>query len=179
MTSETYSPSLNPVRQGLGIEVRESAPPEATNDWKEGFEEINLAADQFALIARCFQAMAPLNPLIEIMNGSITSSMATIRCAVTPPARTFSNAITLLPAGAIESLVANSMAAVVGCRASTFVDAPVAEVPQVEHRGWRGYIDPAEYEARLEAISPRPVNNEAEEHVPPPPRGRGRAIRMR
>ncbi len=64
-------------------------------------------------------------------------------------------------------------------RASAFIDAPVAEMPQVEHRGWRDYIDPAEYETRLEAISPRSANNEAEEHVPPPPRGRGRAIRMR
>lgn len=179
MTSETYSPSLNSVRQGLGGEAQKSAPPKAINDRKEGLEEINLAADQFALIARCFQAMAPLNPLIEIMNGSITSSMATIRCAVTPPARTFSNAITLFPAGVLEGLVASSIAAMGGSRASVSVDAPVADVPQVEHRGWRGYIDPAEYEARLEAISPRPVNNEAEEHVPPPPRGRGRAIRMR
>ncbi len=170
MTSGTHSPSLNPVHRGFGREVREP---------NEGFEGINLIADQFALMTRCLRVMAPLNPLIGTINDDITSPMATLRYSITPPMRTFSSAITLLPAEVIGNLVAKSMAAASDSRASAFIDAPVAEMPQVEHRGWRDYIDPAEYETRLEAISPRSANNEAEEHVPPPPRGRGRAIRMR
>ncbi len=49
----------------------------------------------------------------------------------------------------------------------------------VENRGWGEYVEPAEYEARRDAMSPKPANGEAEAHVPPTPQGKVRAIPKR
>jgi hypothetical protein len=51
-------------------------------------------------------------------------------------------------------------------------------VSEVKHRGWSRFITKDEYEARLEAITPKP-NNEAEEHIPPAPFGKVRRLDLR
>ncbi len=185
MTSETYSPSLTSIHRGLDTEVQEPALVENTGHSKEEFDEVYRTAMQLVLIDTCLQGMSVLPSSLETIGTSFTLPRTSIRRSIIAPARNVRCALSL-PA---EAMVGNLTKAMVGSlipsltgsarnfQPNITVGTSAQETPQVEHRGWKTYIESAEYEARLDAITPRSANNEAEDYVRPTLRGRIRTIR--
>ncbi|MBA3473011.1 MAG: hypothetical protein H0T57_07230 [Rubrobacter sp.] len=202
MTNGTYSPSLNTAHWRPKRKVQESAFSEGTSDWNEEFRNINLIASRLAFIPSAWSTVRPSVFSLGTISSAITLPMEAIDNALMLSMGTFGNVVALpletagavlaSSAEAVSSMVAPSvdiinsgaispMTAVSGSLVSVPKDeaALASEVSQVEHRGWGDFVDSTDYEARLDAISPGLANIEAEEHIPPPPRGKIRAIPLR
>lgn len=176
MTSETYSPSLNSIHRGLDTEVQESAPVQAMGHSREEFERVHRITTQLALMNTCLQRTRVLHSSLGTIGTAFTLPAAAFLRSVTIPTRTVSVALAL-PVEAVGSLISGFAGSVRDSQPNTTVVTSVEETPRVKHRGWKDYIDSAEYEARLDAVTPRSANNEAEDYVRPTPRGRIRTIR--
>ncbi len=176
MTSETYSPSLNSIHRGLEIEAQEPVPVETMGHSEEEFKRIYRAATQLARINTCLQGMRVLPSSLGTIGTAFPLPTAAFWRSIATPTRTVSCAL-VLPTEAMGSIISSITEAARDFQPSTTVDTSVQETSRVRHRGWKDYIDSAEYEARLDAITPRSANNEAEDYVRPTPRGRIRTIR--
>jgi hypothetical protein len=98
------------------------------------------------------------------LSRSIVSSMGSVGSVLT------------LHGEAVADILARSMepvrSSLLDATTGPLVDGP----PQIEHRGWKDHVDLDEYETRLNAISPRSANVEAEDYAPPTPLGKVRTI---
>lgn len=172
MTDETYSPSLDLAHGKLEV-VGQELPLSVTTSDVEEVSEISAVSAQLELLdaSASLRVMKELNfpsrilgaaaifPT-EILVRSVASYMGTVSNAVVPAAEVVSSAIS------------RSMRSV----SYPWLDSNAVEPPQVENRGWKDHINSAEYEARLNAISPRSANIEAEDYAPPTPLGKVRTI---
>ncbi len=178
MTSGTYSPSLNSTQGSLERKALEHSLYEATSDWSEESQRIDLIASRLALVHHVFRPFALAASPLGTFSNAVALPVEAMGNAFALSTRTFG----LVCRGSVVALGEAAMSSVSAANDSlTKVpnDGLVSESPQMEYRGWGDYIEPAEYEARLAAISPRLANNEAEEHVPPTPQGKIQAIPLR
>jgi hypothetical protein len=164
MPSETYSPSLKSSRRGSNVAVRGFVPFEATNEWGVGLEKANLITGQLAAA----QLVSMTNFLRDVMRTTVPQvGVMTFEAA---------RLTGITTAGIIDLAAPLLVGAMVNPLAGTLEAVRTTVTPRIEYAGWGEAMNPVEYEARLAALSPGLANNEAEEHVPPPPRGKIRAI---
>lgn len=176
MTSETYSPSLNSTYRRFDREVQELAPDETIGYLEEESERISRKATQLALMSTRLQRMSALPSSLGTIGTAFTLPTAAFWRSIMTPTRAVSCTF-ILPGEAVGSLISNFTRSVRNFQPNTTVGASEEETLRVKHRGWKDYINPSEYEARLDAITPRSANNEAEDYGRPAPRGRIRTIR--
>lgn len=182
MNSGTYSASLNSMQWGLARKSLQPSLHEATSDWNKEFQEINLMASRLAVVSNGFEPMVLFAPSLSASLGTFSSAirlpMEAVSNALGQPIRPLSVAA-MIPIELVSAMAVPLLSFVNDPLTGVLEEPQVIESPQVEYRGWGEYVEPAEYEARLAAISPKPANGEAEEHVPPTPRGKIRAIPLR
>lgn len=175
MISGTYSPSLNIPNRAFSKSDPRISISSTGNDMKEETKGITPLAAQLILMDACL-----------LMTQNLRSSSNIIGAAAALPAEALSRSIVssmgsvgsvlTLHGEAVADILARSMepvrSSLLDTTPGTLVDGP----PQIEHRGWKDYVDPNEYEARMNAISPRSANIETEDYAPPTPLGKVRTI---
>ncbi len=175
MISGTYSPSLNIPSRGFDKSDPRLSISSTGNDVKEEPEEITPLAAQLMLMDACLLMMRDLSSSSRIIGAAATLPAEVLSRSIVSSMVNVSRVLTL-PGEAVADIFARSMepvrSSLLDATLGTLVDQP----PLIEYRGWKDHVDPNEYETRLNAISPRSANIEAEDYAPPTPLGKVRTI---
>ena len=159
MSSETFSPSLNVAYRGYVDKAQGFVPCRSTNEWSKELGGINRLAG--------FVATGQLGLMVDALGTSARIPVPAVEAMLAVP----TNVTGTVSTGAMNVAALFTKALLANLQAAALRQVRAYEAPSVEHRGWEGIIDRDEYELRLAALSPGLANNEAEEHIPPPPKG--------
>ncbi len=175
MISGTYSPSLNIPSRGFDKSDPRLSISSTGNDVKEEPEEITPLAAQLMLMDACLLMMRDLSSSSRIIGAAATLPAEVLSRSIVSSMVNVSRVLTL-PGEAVADIFARSMepvrSSLLDATLGTLVDQP----PLIEYRGWKAHVAPNAYETRLNAISPRSANIEAEDYAPPTPLGKVRTI---